>query len=113
MTRCPEFTPSPGVRRAFTIWLALVALAITERQAFAQIVEAVGSRALGMGGAFVAVANDGTATWWNPGGLAAGPFADISLLAFATTDSSRQIPARQDRVTWFAVGTTPFGLSLR
>jgi hypothetical protein len=88
-----------------------MALAVSERRAFAQIVEAVGSRALGMGGAFVAVANDGTATWWNPGGLAAGPFADISLLAFATTDSSRQIPARRDRATWFAVGTTPFGVS--
>ncbi|UCE06886.1 MAG: UPF0164 family protein [bacterium] len=30
----------------------------------------VGSRALGMGGAFVAVADDGTASYWNPAGLA-------------------------------------------
>ncbi len=29
-----------------------------------------GARALGMGGAFVAVANDGTAAYWSPGGLA-------------------------------------------
>lgn len=29
----------------------------------------VGSRALGMGGAFVAVADDGTASYWNPAGL--------------------------------------------
>ena len=34
--------------------------------ASAQIVESVGHRALGMGGAFVAVADDSTATWWNP-----------------------------------------------
>jgi hypothetical protein len=30
----------------------------------------VGERAQGMGGAFVAVADDATATYWNPGGLA-------------------------------------------
>lgn len=36
--------------------------------------EAVGSRALGMAGAFVAVADDPTAVYWNPAGLAtAGP----------------------------------------
>jgi long-subunit fatty acid transport protein len=29
----------------------------------------VGSRAIGMGGAFVATANDATAMYWNPGGL--------------------------------------------
>ena len=29
----------------------------------------VGSRALGMGGAFVAVADYGTASYWNPAGL--------------------------------------------
>lgn len=29
----------------------------------------VGSRALGMGGAFVAIADDGTASYWNPAGL--------------------------------------------
>jgi hypothetical protein len=35
----------------------------------AQSFDIVGSRALGMGGAFVAVADDATATWWNPAGL--------------------------------------------
>lgn len=36
--------------------------------------ESAGERALGMGGAFVAVADDATATHWNPAGLAgAGP----------------------------------------
>ena len=29
----------------------------------------IGSRAIGMGGAFVAVADDGTASYWNPAGL--------------------------------------------
>ncbi len=35
----------------------------------AQSFDSVGSRALGMGGAFVAVADDASATWWNPAGL--------------------------------------------
>jgi hypothetical protein len=29
-----------------------------------------GARAVGMGGAFVSLANDGSASWWNPAGLA-------------------------------------------
>jgi len=36
------------------------------------VFESVGARALGMGGAFVGVADDGTATYWNPAGLATG-----------------------------------------
>jgi hypothetical protein len=40
--------------------------------ASAQTSDLVGVRALGMGGAFTAVADDSTATWWNPGGLATG-----------------------------------------
>ncbi len=35
----------------------------------AQVFEALGVRALGMGGAFVAVADDATANYWNPAGL--------------------------------------------
>lgn len=48
-------------------------------RAWGQPVESVGTRALGMGGAFVAVANDSSATWWNPAGPATGPFLDVSL----------------------------------
>ena len=39
----------------------------------AQHFEDVGIRAQGMAGAFVAVADDATATWWNPAGLAHRP----------------------------------------
>ena len=46
-----------------------------------QSFETVGIRAQGLGGAFVAVASDSSATWWNPAGLAAGPFVDVSLSA--------------------------------
>lgn len=46
--------------------------------AYAQRLDDVGVRAQGMAGAFVAVANDATATWWNPAGLANG----LSLASF-------------------------------
>jgi hypothetical protein len=51
-----------------------------------------------MGGAFVAVADDSSATWWNPAGLAAGPFLDVAL-------------ARTAGASWFAAATPPFGVS--
>jgi hypothetical protein len=38
----------------------------------AQTFEAVGTRAAGMGGAFVAVADDASAAYWNPAGFASG-----------------------------------------
>lgn len=40
----------------------------------------VGPRALGMGGAFVAVANDGTAGYWNPSGLAFLPRRTVMVM---------------------------------
>ncbi|MGH9162460.1 MAG: hypothetical protein ACRD2X_21040, partial [Vicinamibacteraceae bacterium] len=45
---------------------------VSAAAAAAQPIELVGARALGMGGAFVAVADDATATYWNPAGLAFG-----------------------------------------
>jgi hypothetical protein len=78
--------------------------------ASAQVLESVGSRALGMGGAFVAVASDSSATWWNPAGLADGPFVDMAW-ARALTEVPREVPARRDRTAWFALGTPPFGIS--
>ncbi len=40
----------------------------------------VGSRALGMGGAFVAIANDATAIFWNPAGIARLPKSEATLI---------------------------------
>ena len=55
--------------------LAFIAVACAlARPASAQIYETVGIRAQGMAGAFVAVADDSTATWWNPAGLATGAY---------------------------------------
>ncbi|MBI3005684.1 MAG: PorV/PorQ family protein, partial [Ignavibacteriales bacterium] len=43
----------------------------------------VGARALGMGGAFVGVANDASAMYWNPGGLAGLPQSE-AIFSHAT-----------------------------
>ena len=54
--------------------------------AFSAFKNGIGARALAMGGAFVAVADDATAVCWNPAGLgchlhAAGRTAPLSLEA--------------------------------
>ena len=37
----------------------------------------VGARAVGMGGAFTAVADDATAIWWNPAGMVYLPYHEV------------------------------------
>jgi hypothetical protein len=76
----------------------------------AQPVEAAGSRAAGMGGAFVAVANDSTATWWNPAGLAAGPFLDLAI-AHNRAEIDERLPAASRALTSITLATPPFGVS--
>jgi hypothetical protein len=90
--------------------VSCVLLVLCTTSAHGQVIESVGSRALGMGGAFVAVASDSSATWWNPAGLAAGPFLDVAI-AHATTELPDASQARRDHSSWFALGTPPVGLS--
>jgi hypothetical protein len=51
----------------------------------AQSFETVGIRAQGMGGAFVAVADDPDAAWWNPAGLAVGSLVGATV-AYGTAE---------------------------
>ena len=97
-------TPGP------TLFLSILFIGCIPGLAFAQFIETVGSRALGMGGAFVAVANDSSATWWNPAGLAAGSFLDVTL-GWAATDIDDSLPARHERTAGFAMAIPPFGIS--
>src|SRR5438270_13893465 len=62
--------------RAFFIFVSLVSFVVISRPQIAQAQPAnlIGIRAQGMAGAFTAVADDSTATWWNPAGMAGGPF---------------------------------------
>ena len=63
-----------------------------------------------MGGAFVAVASDSSATWWNPAGLAAGPFLDLAI-GRAVTEAGDGRRGGRDGADWFALATPPFGLA--
>ena len=87
---------------------ALLTFAI--QPAAAQPFEAMGLRAMGMGGAFVAVANDSSATWWNPAGLATGPFLDLALTR-ASGESGDALPASRTGLWSFSLGTPPLGVS--
>src|SRR4029450_10968404 len=56
----------------------LVAFVLAPVAALAQPFEGVGARAQGMA-AFVAVADDASAVYWNPGGLASGSYFSLVL----------------------------------
>jgi hypothetical protein len=50
--------------------LSLAGVARADKYAGEFLRVPAGARAVGMGGAFVSLANDGSASWWNPAGLA-------------------------------------------
>jgi hypothetical protein len=62
--------------RSAVFLLLLLAWAVPAR---AQSFETIGVRAQGMGGAFVGLADDATAVWWNPAGLAGGALFNAIL----------------------------------
>jgi hypothetical protein len=67
-----------------------------------------------MGGAFVAVADDATATWWNPAGLATGAYLSAVIERSRTTEPSDPPaagPAQRTTSGDFAVTFPALGLS--
>jgi hypothetical protein len=79
------------------------------------VFESVGERALGMAGAFVAVADDATAAHWNPAGLATGGPAGATVgwhrFQFGNPDTD-PVPGPSRRSTRFtSLGTWPLGVS--
>ena len=56
-----------------------MAAAAAPASASAQAFATTGTRAAGMGGAFVGVADDATAIYWNPAGLATGSYFSLVL----------------------------------
>ena len=66
-------------------FVALVSF-VRPPEARAQTADMVGVRAQGMAGAFTAVADDATATWWNPAGLAGGAYFSAILEYAHPTD---------------------------
>src|SRR5829696_7607126 len=98
-------------RRWFLLVPLCFCLLARPSAAWAQAIEAAGSRAPGMGGAFVAVASDSSATWWNPAGLAAGPFVDLALSGNYIQVAGNQPPAWRGALSSFALGIPPAGIS--
>jgi hypothetical protein len=94
--------------------MAAVVVVVCAAPAAAQMWELVGTRAQGMGGAFVAVADDATATWWNPAGLATG--ATLSIVwdmadNLAPADARPEGPASLGETMGFALTTPALGFS--
>jgi len=91
------------------LWLAVVLFRPSDT--CAQVMESAGSRAQGMGGAFVAVASDSSATWWNPAGLAAGPFLDVGIGWNGLQAGGEAAPAWREHLSSLALGIPPAGVS--
>ena len=91
-----------------------LSLLVAPETASAQTFEAVGNRAQGMGGAFVAVADDATLSWWNPAGIAAAGQLSALFERGQWTDPSvypATGPAMRNTDTGFALALPGFGLS--
>ena len=80
---------SRRARRLIPSIVAFAAIAFPSLS-FAQRFDDIGVRAQGMAGAFVAVADDASATWWNPAGLATG-LNVVDVSAAAMQGGGRQI----------------------
>ena len=94
-------------RRNVTLIAAVLALA-TARSAVAQ----VGTRAAGMAGAFVAVADDATAVYWNPAGVGTGAIVSAVFDAgrFQTGSPERQrAVTEEDTGAVLAISATAIG----
>jgi hypothetical protein len=102
-----------GNPRLVLVVVSLVSAVFTPGRLSAQIYETVGTRAQGMGGAFVAVADDATATWWNPAGLILSYFSLVSDRSETTepADGPAYGPAWRSRTNAFAASYPALGVS--
>lgn len=98
--------------------VSLVSLVLFSAPVAAQTVDVVGVRAQGMGGAFTAVADDATASWWNPAGVAGGAFFNALIEWGNHNEPSSDraadgslVPARRDDVRSLAASFPALALS--
>src|SRR5215217_4739155 len=88
--------------------LSLITVGLAEAQA------PVGTRASGMAGAFVAVADDATAVYWNPAGIATGSFVSLAIdfgRHDAVPGSPQTSAAQRDTATMVAISATAIGVA--
>jgi hypothetical protein len=101
-----------------SVFVSVVCLLSLAAPLGAQTTDVVGIRAQGMAGAFTAVADDATASWWNPAGMAGGAYFN----ALVDSGTHREPPhdrtpagdlqrAMSDTATSFAVAYPALGLS--
>ena len=93
----------PLVCFASSVSLVTLVSVVRPSEARGQTMDVVGVRAQGMGGAFTAVADDATATWWNPAGLAGGAYFN-GVLEFGThrEPPTERTPAGSPAPAWRA-----------
>jgi hypothetical protein len=91
-------------RRVFGL---VVLLMIIGQPAYSQTFESVGARAQGMGGAFVGVADDASAVYWNPAGLARGAFFSLLLDGSGAELTPANEAMAANRGGWLLALSTP------
>jgi hypothetical protein len=107
---------SPRFTLPWLVVLALVLVLVWAPAASAQIsFETAGTRAMGMAGAFVAVADDASSVHWNPAGLVYGDPVGMTVgwdrLRFGDPKLSALAGASQDSNKFTSVATWPFAIS--
>lgn len=100
-----------GKSRTLLFFVSLLSLVTWPKAASAQLYENIGIRAQGMSGAFVAVADDATATWWNPAGLAGSGLFN-AIVEFDRIEESSLTRARGFSLTVSSLGLSYYRLAL-
>jgi len=105
--------PNSGAAAAASFLAFFLFIAFVAPPAAAQTFETVGTRAAGMGGAFVAVADDATAVYWNPAGLALGGSYFSLVLDTGNSEAEPDDLHRGGRrsSSIIALSTLPIGVS--